>query len=165
MPAETKASTALDQESLQNLADDLIKRVLAEGADAADVLLVSGTSQSASCRLGEVEEVERAEAQDLGLRAFSGRQQAIVSSSDFSKSTLDELVNRVVAMAKAAPADPYCGLADPEFLATEFPDLDIFDSDSVKTERTVRRHPDRRTIKSVSSLVCRWERRGTWQGI
>lgn len=127
MSGEFASAQKYDEASLRNLADDVIARVRAAGADAADVLMVSGASLSASCRMGEVEEVERSDGQEFGLRAFIGKRQAIVSSSDFSKNALDQLIIRVVAMAKLAPEDEYCGLADRDLLAKSFPDLDIFD--------------------------------------
>ena len=60
--------------------------------------------------MGKREKLERAEGNDLGLRVFVGQRQAIVSSSDWSSNSLDELVERALAMAKAVPEDPYCGL-------------------------------------------------------
>lgn len=57
-----------------------------------------------------------------------GKRQAVVSSTDFSPSALQEMVNRCVAMAKAAPEDPYCGIADPTDVARSIPELDIYDS-------------------------------------
>jgi len=128
MSIEAPGVLHYDEAALRNLADDVIARVRRAGADAADVLMVSGASLSASCRMGEVEEVERSDGQEFGLRAFIGKRQAIVSSSDLSKNSLDLLITRVVAMAKLAPEDQYCGLAERELLAKNFPDLDIFDA-------------------------------------
>ncbi|MSP42462.1 MAG: TldD/PmbA family protein [Alphaproteobacteria bacterium] len=127
MSSEVAATQNYDENSLRNIAEDVIARVRKAGADAADVLMVAGASLSASCRMGEVEEVERSDGQEFGLRAFVGRRQAIVSSSDFSKASLDQLITRVVSMARRAPEDKYCGLADPDLLAKTFPDLDISD--------------------------------------
>lgn len=110
-----------------NLLQDLIKRAQAQGADAADALFAQGTSLSMACRKGEVEHLERSEGQDLGLRVFVGKSQAIVSSSDTDAAAIDELVERAVAMAKSVPEDPYAGLADPDQLATEFMDFDMYD--------------------------------------
>lgn len=109
------------------LLNDLINKAKAYGADDADAVLVSGTSLSLSQRLGKPENLERSEGQDLGLRVFIGKRQAIVSSSDFNGAALDELAERCVAMARVVPEDPYCGLAAPEQLATEFPDVDGYD--------------------------------------
>ena len=117
-----------------NVLQDLIKRAQAQGADAADAVFAQGTSLSLSWRKGEVEQLERSEGQDLGLRVFVGKSQAIVSSSDIGKTALDELVERAVAMAKMVPEDPYAGLADPDQLATEFLDFDMFDPSQPSAE-------------------------------
>lgn len=111
----------------QDLLQDVIAKSMSAGADACDAILVEGTSSSLSCRLGEAEDLERSEGRDLGLRVLIGKRQAVVSSSDASPQALDELVERAIAMAKAVPEDAYCGLADPDQLATNIPDLDEFD--------------------------------------
>lgn len=121
-----------------DLLQDLIKQAKAQGADAADAVFAEGTSLSVEWRNGEVEHLDRSEGQDLGLRVFVGQPggyaQAIVSSSDTSKGALNELVERAVAMARAVPADPYVGLAEPGQLATEFPDFDQFDPNEPSAE-------------------------------
>jgi len=91
---------------------DLIARARAAGADAADAVLISGTSLSVARRLGETEHVERAEGRDLGLRVFLGKQAAIVSSSTVDPARFAELAERAVAMARVVPEDPFAGLAD-----------------------------------------------------
>ncbi|HBN52086.1 MAG TPA: modulator protein, partial [Thalassospira sp.] len=99
---------------------DLLARAKKAGADDADAVYVEGTSLSVSQRLGKMEKLERSEGADLGLRVLIGKQQAVVSSSDTSESALNELVERAVAMAKNAPEDPFCGIADPSELAETF---------------------------------------------
>ncbi|MCK5273131.1 MAG: TldD/PmbA family protein, partial [Alphaproteobacteria bacterium] len=94
-----------------NLLDDLVARARQRGADAADAVLANGIAVSVGQRMGKREKLERAEGNDLGLRVFVGKRQAIVSSSDWTSKSLDELVERALAMAKSVPEDPYCGLA------------------------------------------------------
>ena len=96
---------------------DLIAKAKAAGADAADGVHVTGTSFSVAQRKGDLEKLERSEGADIGLRVFVGKRTAIVSSSDMSAGASDALVARAMAMAKAAPQDPYAGLADPDQLA------------------------------------------------
>ena len=110
------------------LLDDLLSRAKRAGAETADALLVEGTSLSLARRLGKSEGIERAEGRDLGLRVLMGKRQAVVSSTDFSTTALQELVTRCVAMAKAAPEDRYCGIATPEQIARGIPDLDLCDT-------------------------------------
>src|SRR5580692_2247583 len=104
-----------------NLLQDLIGRARRAGADAADAVMFEGISLSHARRLGKTEKLERSEGQDLGLRVFVGKQQAIVSSSDRSAKALNELVERTVAMARAVPEDEFCGIADPDQIARTWP--------------------------------------------
>jgi PmbA protein len=106
---------------------DLIARARRAGADAADAVLIEGASLSHAQRLGKIEKLERAEGYDLGLRVFMGKRQASVSSNERDPARVDELVERVVAMARAVPEDPYCGLAPEDMLARGWPDLDLVD--------------------------------------
>ena len=105
---------------------DLIAHARAAGADAADAVLVAGTSLSVARRLGKTEHVERSEGQDLGLRVFIGKQAAIVSATSIDPAGFAELAERAVAMAKVVPEDPYAGLAE-----TAAPPEDAFDLDMV----------------------------------
>ncbi len=98
------------------------------GADAADAVMFESTDVSASQRLGNPEGLERSENKALGLRAFIGQQQAIVSTNDILKHSLTELAERAVSMARAAPADHDSTLAPEAHLAREFRELDLCDN-------------------------------------
>ncbi len=117
------------------LLEYLIDLALKAGATSADAVLVSGMSESLSFRLGELEDVERSEGRDLGLRAFVGNRQAIVSTTDIRKPLLTALAERAVDMARNTPEDSYAGLADPNLLAHQpWPDNDIFDATELNTD-------------------------------
>lgn len=111
-----------------NLAHKLIDLTRAAGADAADVLVSDSASLSVSCRLGQLEDTERAESRDIGLRAMIGQKQAFVSGSAVSDDALGQLAQRAVDMAQATPEDRYCGFAPEDRLTQEIPALDIADS-------------------------------------
>ena len=89
----------------------LIEAAQKAGADAADVLYAADASTGVQVRLGEIEDVERSEGEEIGLRFFLGRRSATVSSSDLSDEAMRALVERAAAMAREAPEDPYAGLA------------------------------------------------------
>ena len=95
-----------------SLLADLITHARKAGADAADAVLISGTSLSVARRLGKTEHVERSEGQDLGLRVFVGQRAAIVSSTTIDPTAFATLAQRAVEMAKVVPEDPYAGLAE-----------------------------------------------------
>src|SRR6266567_208636 len=120
-------SSLLDQTPLLRLAERLVEAAKRAGADTADAVAVRGVSQSIEVRDGVVEESERSEGDDLGLRVLVGKRQAVVSTNDMRADGADALAERAVAMARVAPEDPYAGLADAVLLTHAFPDLDVID--------------------------------------
>lgn len=108
------------QADLESLSHHLLEAARKAGAEAADALAVEGRSQSIGLRKGALEQAERAEAVDIGLRVLIGGRQACVSASDTSAATIATLAERAVAMAREAPEDPTVGLADPAQLARDW---------------------------------------------
>jgi len=121
------------------LVTDLLQKARAAGADAADAVFAEGIALAHSQRMGNIDKLERSEGQDLGLRVFVGQRQAIVSTTDLSTASLDQLAGRAVAMARAVPEDEFAGIADPDQLATEFPDLDLAADDEPTPEVLIAR--------------------------
>lgn len=123
----------------EEILESLIQAARKAGADAADALLVESVSAGVTYRLGKLEDVERAESIDLGLRVFVGAKVAFVSSNDLSKDRLAGLPERAVAMARLAPEDKYAGLAPKELLARDFPSLDLEDKNEPSTDTLIER--------------------------
>ena len=104
---------------LTDLTHRLIDAAKAAGADSADAVAVAGTSVSIDVRNSVLEQAERSEGTDIGLRVFVGQKSANVSASDTSNRTIEEMAARAVAMANEAPTDPHAGIADATQLATD----------------------------------------------
>ena len=120
-------NSLFDQSALLDLAGRLVDGARRAGADQADAVAVRSVSQVVEVRDGAVEESQRAESDDIGLRVLVGHKQAAVSTNDLKSDGLDALAERAVAMARVAPDDEFAGLADPALLARTFPDLDLLD--------------------------------------
>lgn len=103
--------------SLPDITHALLAAAKAAGADAADALAVQDMSVQIDVRAGALEQAERSEGVDIGLRVLVGQRQANVSASDTSPATIQTMAERAVAMAKEAPEDPFLGLADADQLA------------------------------------------------
>jgi PmbA protein len=101
-----------------DLAQAMLDAARKAGAEAADAIVIDSAAQSIDIRQGRLEEAQRAESTEIGLRVLIGQRQACVSSSDTSDRTLAAMAERAVAMAREAPEDPWAGLADPAQLAT-----------------------------------------------
>jgi PmbA protein len=104
-------------ERLADLSQALLDAARKAGAESADALAVSGTALSIEIRKGALEQAERSEGVEIGLRVLVGKRQACVSASDTSVATITALAERAVAMAREAPEDATAGLADPAQLA------------------------------------------------
>ena len=114
---------------LARIADAVLHAARRAGAGAADVLVVDDAQVSVDVRKGALEEAQRAEGVEIGLRAILGRRQACISVSDISPAAIEAAAERAVAMARLAPEDPSVGLAEPDQLAadTGAAALDLFD--------------------------------------
>jgi len=146
-------SSLLDQTALTELAERLVGAASRAGADAADAVAVRAVSLAVEVRNGGVEESERSEGDDVGLRVFVGRRQAVVSTNDI-KIDVAQLAERAVAMARAAPEDPFAGLADSSRLARDIAELDLLDPDLPSVaqleERALRAESAALAVKGVT---------------
>jgi PmbA protein len=116
---------------------DLIAAARRAGADAADALLVASASLSVKRRLGQIEQLERSEGFDLGLRVFVGRRVAVVSSTEPDPKGFAALAERAVAMARVVPEDPFAGLPEPVPMPPR--DLDLDDPSEPAAEALLAR--------------------------
>ncbi|MBA3678109.1 MAG: TldD/PmbA family protein [Sphingosinicella sp.] len=135
-------------------AADLIELATKAGADSADVLYAANASTSIQVRLGELEDVERSEGEEIGLRFFIGTQSASVSSSDLSPEAMRNLVERAAAMAREAPEDSSAGLAPEEMLLREpGPDVQGDDGqDPLPTELKARALAVEEAARAVTGI-------------
>lgn len=96
----------------RDIAAELVGLAQKAGADAADAVVFASTSVLVGVSGGALEEAERSEQTNLGLRVLIGQRQAVVASSDARPETLATMAERAVTIAREAPEDPWCGLAD-----------------------------------------------------
>lgn len=119
----------VSQNNLQQLTEKMITIAKRAGADAVDTIAVNGTAVMIDVREGKLEQAERAEGIDIGLRVFVGQRQAIVSASDTRDATIENMAERAVAMAREAPEDPHIGLASADQFTstTDASNLELYD--------------------------------------
>ena len=131
-----KTSDPISFEALYPSLKTLLKAAKDAGADSADTIATHGRSLGISVRENALEDIDSSESRDIGLRVMVGKRQACVSSSDISDQNLTRLAERAVAMAKLAPEDPWCGLADADQLSkSDHRDsLDVFDDTEMTPE-------------------------------
>jgi|APTNR8051073442_1049403.scaffolds.fasta_scaffold04313_3 PmbA protein len=153
-----------DDEAVLSALELVLTKARRAGAENVDALMIARRSLAVGCRLGLPETVEHAESRDIGVRVLIGHRQALASTSDLSDASLQHVVEQAVAMARAAPEDPYCGLADPEQLARETVDVEGVDASEPAPEAMAdRARTAEDAARQVAGIVnsegaeCGWE--------
>jgi len=146
----------LTNEQAKDRAADLVTRAMKAGADACDVVYSGNGATHVQMRLGVLEDVDRSEGEDIGLRVFVGSRSASASSSDLSVEAMTALAERAVAMAREAPEDPFAGLApEDRLMRDDLPALELFDETEVHPqqlrERALAAEDSARSVKGVTN--------------
>ena len=126
-----------DKAALQQLVSDALDYARSRGATAADAEASEGFGQTVTARQGEVETIEYNRDKGIGVSVYVGKQRGHASSSDFSPQAVRDTVDAALAIAKYTASDDCAGLADPDTLAREFPDLDLIHPWEMPVERAI----------------------------
>lgn len=114
------------REHLEALVADILTEARAQGATAAEAAVSFGSALSVTVRLGEVETLEHHRQRGLAVTVYFGQSRGSASTGDWRPDAIGETVRSACAIARYTAADPYAGLADPDRLAREIPDLDLY---------------------------------------
>ncbi|MBM3373802.1 MAG: metalloprotease PmbA [Betaproteobacteria bacterium] len=124
-------------DTLRQLVSDTLEYARSRGASAADAEVSEGFGQTVTVRQGEVETIEYNRDKGIGVTVYIGRQRGHASSSDLSTQALRDTVDAALAIARHTASDDCAGLADPERLAREFPDLELIHPWDMPVERAI----------------------------
>ncbi len=122
VPPSQALPTQADLEPLLARVLDAAKH---NGATAAEASLSVSRGLSVSVRKGEVEAVQFQRDRDLGVTVYFGQRTGSASTTDLGETAIAETVAAACAIARVGGEDPCVGLAEPQLMATRFPDLDL----------------------------------------
>lgn len=109
---------------LAGLAEDVLRRCRERGASQAEVSLSEDQGLAVNVRMGEVETVEHTRDRGVAVTVYFGKRKGTASTADLQLASLEATVNQACAIARFTEEDAAAGLAEPERLATVFPDFD-----------------------------------------
>lgn len=124
-------------DTLKQLVTDALTYAKTRGATAADAEVSEGFGQTVTVRQREVETIEYNRDKGIGVTVYIGQQHGHASSSDLSPEALRDTVDAALAIARFTAIDDCAGLADPDRLAREFPDLDLIHPWDMPVERAI----------------------------
>lgn len=109
----------------QEIVTDILKLAKGKGVDAAEVSASISTGLAVNVRNQEVDTIEFDNGKGMGITVYYGKQKGSASTSDLSPESLEETVAKACSLAKIMAEDEYCGLADPELMAYNYPELNL----------------------------------------
>lgn len=118
-----------------NLLSDIIEKAKKLGASEVDAIIIDSLDLSAEVRLGKPTNIQYSQDASIGLRVLINQQQAMAATADFSKESLEQMLERAIAMAKVTPANPHLFIASKEQLAKDFKDLNLYDPQESSSEK------------------------------
>ncbi|AFL75944.1 metalloprotease PmbA [Thiocystis violascens] len=137
MPITPTEDTAERMARLQTIIEDLLKEAKREGASAAEASVGSSAGLEVAVRLGEVETVEHTRDNGLGITVYFGHRKGSSSTSDLSPGAVRDAVKAACAIATHTQEDRCAHLAEPELMATDFPELDLYHPWSIEVEEAI----------------------------
>jgi PmbA protein len=125
MTTESSLTPVADGADLLALVEIALQEARVLGASQAEAAVSVDVGLSASVRLGEVDTVEYQRDRGMGVTVYFGTRKGSASTADLGAAALRETVAKACSIARFTSEDSCAGLADPDTLATDVPDLDL----------------------------------------
>ncbi|WP_440026249.1 metalloprotease PmbA [Chromobacterium amazonense] len=122
---------------LNGIADRVLELARQLGASAAEADVSEGIGQTVSVRLSEVETIEYNQDKGVSVTVYLGQKKGHASTSDFSDPALSDTVRAALDIARYTAEDDCAGLADPQLLADDLPDLDLYHPWQLPVEQAI----------------------------
>lgn len=111
---------------LQQVVADIIKLAKQQGASAVEAAASTDVGLSVTVRMAKVENIEFNRDKSIAITVYKGKRKGSASSTDISSQAIHDVVQAACDIAAYTEEDPYAGLADPELMARQIPDLQLF---------------------------------------
>ena len=122
---------------LKDIVSDALARARALGATQAEADVSLQKGLTTTVRLGEVETVEYQRDRGMGVTVYFGKRKGSASTADLSARAVAETVEKACDIARYTAEDQCAGLADPDELARDIPDLDLDHPWDISPEQAV----------------------------
>ena len=126
-----------DLDALKAIAADALAHAAQKGATACEAEASDGYGRTVTVRKGEIETIEYNRDKSLSVTVYSGKRKGYASTADFGARAIRETVEAALTIARFTAEDEAAGLADPEDLARDPADLDLFHPWDLPVERAI----------------------------
>ena len=126
---------------LRDMAEQVLARARHAGASACDCEFSEAYGLTVTVRKGKPDTIEHNRDRSVGVTIYFGERpkarRGHASSSDVSPAALEQTVDAAAAIARHTAQDDCAGLPEPELLAKNPPDLDLFHPWDIGTEEAI----------------------------
>ena len=137
MTRSSERTHSRDLDSLREIAALAMDLARKSGASASEAAVSRTAGLDVNIRLGDVETIEHTQDNSLGVTVYFGHSKGAASSTDFRTSAVRETVEAACRIARHTAQDEFSGLADPDRMAVDPPDLDLFHPWTLSTEEAI----------------------------
>jgi PmbA protein len=122
---------------LKSVVADALEQARAAGAAQAEADASVQKGLTVTVRLGEVDTVEYQRDRGLAVTVYFGRSKGSASTADLRPAAVRETVAKACSIARHTAADECAGLAEPEALARDVPDLQLDHPWEIEPEQAI----------------------------
>jgi PmbA protein len=126
-----------DVNGWRNVIAEVITQAMQAGASAAEASVGSHKGFQLNVRHGNVETLEFTRDTGLGLTVYLGQKSGSVSITELHSAAITEAIAKAKAIAQFTGDDPFAGLAEPQFLAHQYPELDLYHPWDITPEQAI----------------------------
>jgi PmbA protein len=123
--ADTGAQSSPQLANLKEVVSLALAEAKARGASQCEADASQNRGLSTTVRLGEVETVEYQRDRGVAVTVYFGKRKGSASTADLSAQAVRDTVEKASTIARYTAEDDAAGLADPEELARDIPDLQL----------------------------------------
>ena len=151
---------------LKQLTQDILQQAKQQGATQAEVGIGVEKGLATTVRLGEVDTLEFHQEQGVGITVYFGKCKGLASTADLSPAAIQDTINAACNIARYTMADEYSGLADAEYMAYHYPELNLYYPSPLTPEvaiematecENIARHADKRITNSEGASLSSHE--------
>lgn len=148
--------------NLSQIAEKVLKIAQKNGATSAEIGIQTGKGFNVDVRLGKVETLEHLQDKKMEIVVFFDHNSGSVSTSNFDEQALEQAVEKACNIAKFTHPDPFSGLADKEFMAFNYPNLDLYHPWNITEQEAINlatkcetagRNEDKRIVNSEGASI------------
>src|SRR3954452_24400668 len=130
-----------DQAQLRDMAAQVLARARAGGASGADCEVSDAYGLPVTVRKGKPDTIEHNRDRSVGVTVYFGERPKVrrghASTSDLSPAALEQTEDAALAIPRHTAEREAAGLPEPDLLAKETPDLDLFHPWTLATEDAI----------------------------